>query len=55
MDEAVAWVRKMPNPMLSESEVEIRQVFAAEDFGDAMTPELREREAKLAKDLEARH
>jgi hypothetical protein len=43
-EEAIEWVKRCPNPMLSESEIEIRQVFEAEDFGDAMTPELREQE-----------
>lgn len=39
MDEAVEWVKKCPNPMLGPSEIEIRQIFEAEDFGDAMTEE----------------
>jgi hypothetical protein len=47
LDEAIAWVKKCPNPMLGESEIEIRQVFAAEDFGEAFTPELREQEERL--------
>jgi hypothetical protein len=46
-EEAIEWVKRCPNPMLSESEIEIRQVFEAEDFGDAMTPELREQEERL--------
>ena len=46
MDEAVEWVRRMPNPMREDSEVEIRQVFSAEDFGDALTPELRAQEER---------
>jgi len=46
-EEAIEWVKRCPNPMLSESEIEIRQVFEAEDFGDAMTPELREQEDRL--------
>ncbi len=49
--EAIDWVKRMPNPMLSDSEVEIRQVFSADDFGDAMTPELRAREAELERKL----
>lgn len=47
LEEAIEWVRKCPNPMLSDSEIEIRQVFDADDFGDALTPELREQEAAL--------
>lgn len=41
MDEAVEWLKKCPNPHPDECEVEIRQIFAPEDFGDALTPELR--------------
>ena len=52
-EEAIEWIKRMPNPMGVEAEVEIRQVFEAEDFGSEFTPELREREerlrAKLAK------
>lgn len=47
MDEAIEWVRKCPNPMPEESEIEIRRVFEIEDFGDNATPEIREREARL--------
>ena len=47
MEEAVEWVRRCPNPMEGESEIEIRPVFEAEDFGEAFTPELREQEEKL--------
>ncbi len=46
MDEAVEWVRRCPNPMTGESEIEIRPVFEAADFGAALTPELREQEAR---------
>ncbi|MEX2126072.1 MAG: YciI family protein [Woeseia sp.] len=42
MQDAVDWVRRCPNPMNEESDVEIRPVFAAEDFGEAFTPELQE-------------
>src|SRR4051812_49240082 len=45
--EAVEWVKKCPNPMNGPSEIEIRQVFEAEDFGEAFTPELREQEERL--------
>ena len=48
MEEAVEWVKRCPNPMPGEdSDIEIRQVFEAEDFGDAFPPDLREREAEL--------
>ena len=47
MDEAVAWMRRMPAPMREPSEVEIRQVMEAEDFGDAATPEIRAQEERL--------
>ena len=52
-DEAIDWVKRCPNPLAGEAEIEIRQVFEAEDFGAALTPELREQEerqrAQLAK------
>jgi hypothetical protein len=51
MDEAVDWVRRCPNPMPGESEIEIRQVFEAEDFGEALTAELREQEERLRVEL----
>lgn len=41
MDEAVEWVKRCPNPMMEDSEIEIRPVFEMEDFGEAMTPEIR--------------
>ena len=47
LQEAIAWGRRCPNPMQGESELEIRQVFEADDFGEAMTPELREQDARL--------
>jgi len=47
MDEAIEWVRRCPNPMPGPSEIEIRRILESEDFGDAMTPELREREAQV--------
>jgi hypothetical protein len=47
LDEAIKWVRRCPNPMQGESEIEIRQVFEAEDFGPALTPELRQQEERL--------
>ena len=51
MDEAIAWVRRCPNPMEGESVIEIRPVFEADDFGEAFTPELREQEARLRAQL----
>jgi len=54
MDEAIEWVKRMPNPMLAESEVEIRPVFEAEDFGEEYTPELREQEERMRQQVEAR-
>jgi len=47
LDETIEWVKRCPNPMEGESEIEIRQVFEAEDFGDEFTPELREQEERL--------
>lgn len=47
LQEAIDWVKRCPNPMPGEAEVEIRQVFDAEDFGEAFTPELREQEERL--------
>jgi hypothetical protein len=46
-EEAIEWVKRCPNPMPGDSEIEIRQVFEAEDFGAELTPELREQEARL--------
>ena len=47
-EEAIEWVKRAPNPFPgAESEIEIRQVFEAEDFGEALTPELREQEERL--------
>jgi hypothetical protein len=47
LEEAIEWVKRCPNPMLEDSEIEIRQVFEAEDFGAEFTPEMREREERL--------
>ena len=52
-DEAVEWVRRCPNPHDEECDVEIRQVFEAEDFGDALTPELRAQEERLRNETQA--
>src|SRR5262249_18181911 len=46
-EEAIAWVKRCPMPHNTETEIEIRQVFEAEDFGPALTPELREQEERL--------
>ena len=47
MEEAIEWVKRCPNPMPEDSEIEIRQVFEAEDFGEEFTPELREQEERI--------
>jgi predicted transcriptional regulator YdeE len=47
MEEAIEWLKRCPNPHNEESEVEIRPLFEAEDFGEAFTPELREQEAGI--------
>ncbi|MEP7186324.1 MAG: YciI family protein [Rhodanobacter sp.] len=54
MDEAIAWVRRCPPPMEGECEIEIRPVFEAADFGEELTPELREQEERLRADMAAR-
>ena len=54
MDEAVEWVKRCPNPMLGPSEIEIRRVFEAADFGDAMTPELTAQEDRMRDKLAKR-
>lgn len=46
MEEAIEWVKRCPNPMLEDSDIDIRPVFEMEDFGDALTPELREQEER---------
>ena len=53
LDEAIEWVKRCPNPMESDSDIEIRQVFEAEDFGAEFTPELREQEARIASKIAA--
>ena len=47
MEEAIAWVKRCPNPMPGESEIEIRPIFTADDFGETLTPELREQEERI--------
>jgi len=51
MDEAVAWVKRCPNPMSGPSEIEIRPLFEMEDFGEMITPEIAERDARLREQL----
>jgi hypothetical protein len=53
-DEAIEWVKRAPNPTGEDSEIEIRQVFEAEDFGTEFTPELREQEAQLRAQIAAK-
>jgi hypothetical protein len=47
LQEAIDWVKRCPNPMPGDSEIEIRRIYEAADFGDALTPELREQEERL--------
>jgi hypothetical protein len=55
MDEAIEWVKRCPNPMTEDSDIEIRPVFEADDFGEAFTPELREQEERLRAQIAARN
>jgi hypothetical protein len=50
-EEAIEWVKRCPNPMEGDPEIEIRQIFEAEDFGPALTPELRQQEESLRSDM----
>jgi AraC family transcriptional regulator len=52
LQDAIAWVKRCPNPMLDDCEIEIRPLFSAEDFGEALTPELRQQEAGLRSKVE---
>ena len=54
MDEAIEWAKRCPNPTGEESVLEIRPVFELDDFGDNVTPEVREREERLRSQLEER-
>lgn len=54
-EEAIEWVKRCPNPMPGESEIEIRQIFEADDFGAEFTPELRAQEERLREQLAAKH
>ncbi|MFM0393221.1 YciI family protein [Paraburkholderia phytofirmans] len=53
MEEAIEWVRRCPNPMPTDSEIEIRPFYEAADFGEAFTPELQESEARLRQQIES--
>lgn len=53
-EEAIEWLKRCPNPMPGDSEIELRQIFEAEDFGEAFTPELREQEERLRKQVDAK-
>ncbi|MDX6688680.1 MAG: hypothetical protein QOG15_137 [Solirubrobacteraceae bacterium] len=55
LDEAIEWVKRCPNPMLTDSDIEIRQVFEAEDFGDELTPELAEQDERMRAEAQARN
>jgi len=52
-EEAIEWVKRCPNPMEGESEIEIRQIFEAEDFGAEFTPELRQQEDRIRQQITA--
>lgn len=52
LEEAVEWVKRCPNPMPEDSEIEIRPLFEAEDFGEAYTPELRAQEERLRAEVD---
>jgi hypothetical protein len=51
-EEAIEWLKRCPNPMPGPSEIELRQVFSAEDFGPALTPELKAQEERIAAEAE---
>jgi hypothetical protein len=51
LDEAIEWVKRCPNPHEGDSEIEIRPIFEAEDFGAEFTPELREQEQRLREQI----
>jgi hypothetical protein len=54
IEEALEWVKRCPNPMLTDSDIEIRPVFGPEDFGEAMTPELKAQQADQRRRTDAR-
>ena len=53
LEQAVEWVKRCPNPMSGPSDIEIRPLFEMDDFGEEFTPELREREARLRRQLDS--
>ena len=53
LEEAIDWVKRCPNPTGEEGEIEIQQIFEAEDFGETFTPELREQEGRLRAQMAA--
>jgi len=55
LEACIEWVRRCPNPMLGDSEIEIRQIFEAEDFGAEFPPELREQEARIRTRISSEH
>ena len=55
MDEAIEWVKRCPNPMNEDSDIEIRPIFEAEDFGEAFTPELQEQEKRIWEAAQKNH
>ena len=54
LQEAIDWVKRCPNPMTGPSDIEIRQIFEAEDFGAEFTPELRQQEERLRAEIDAK-
>jgi hypothetical protein len=54
MEEAIEWVKRAPNPMLKDSDIDIRPFYELEDFGDAVTPEIAAHEEQLRKKLATR-
>ena len=52
MEEAISWVKRCPNPMPGKSEIEVRPVFEVEDFGETLTPKLREQEDRIRAQIE---
>jgi hypothetical protein len=55
LEEAIEWVKRCPNPLEGETDIEIRRVFEAEDFGAEFTPDLREQEERLRAAIATKH
>jgi len=55
MAQAIEWVKRCPNPQLSDSDIEIRQFFAMEDFAEITTPEIEAQEGRLREQIESQH